>query len=270
MNEIEIFKNTEFGEVRTTVIDGEPWFVLKDICESFGESNYRRVSSRIDDEEKGVSQIDTPGGKQNMIVVNESGMYSALFTMQPEKARDVSDDYIEKRKAQLKRFKHWVTHDVLPALRKTGNYSIGVPKSFAEALRLAADQQEKIEQQQKLIAEQKPKVEFFDTVAESKTAVSMNDAAKSLNFANIGRNKLFDILRTQKILMNDNMPYQKYVDAGYFRVIEQKWTGKDGMPQISYKTLVYQKGIDYIRRMLENKGYSHKYKAYEAQLSPSL
>ena len=255
MNDIEIFKNPEFGEVRTTMIDGEPWFVGKDVAEALGYSNARDALYRhVEDEDKQTSCFTTGGQNYNMTIINESGLYSLTLSSKLPSA---------------KKFKHWVTHEVIPTIRKTGSYSIGVPRTFAEALRLAADQQEQIEKQQKLISEQKPKVEFFDTVAESKTAVSMNDAAKSLNFNNVGRNKLFDILRTQKILMSDNMPYQKYVDAGYFRVIEQKWTGKDGMPQISYKTLVYQKGIDYIRKLLEKEGYVRKETPHEAQLNPS-
>lgn len=83
--QIQIFKNDQFGQIRTLTKDGEPWFVLKDVCESFGETNYRRVSARLDDDEKGVSQIATPGGEQNMTIINESGLYSALFAMQPRK-----------------------------------------------------------------------------------------------------------------------------------------------------------------------------------------
>lgn len=120
--EIQIFKNEQFGQIRMLDKDGEPWFVLKDVCESFGETNYRRVSGRLDDDEKGVSQISTPGGKQNMTIINESGLYSALFAMQPEKARGMDDQYIETRQKQLKAFKHWVTADVLPSIRKHGEY----------------------------------------------------------------------------------------------------------------------------------------------------
>ena len=124
MNEIQLFNNPEFGEIRSVIVDGEPWFVLKDICAAFGERNYRRVTSRLDDDEKGVSQIATHGGTQDMTVVNESGIYSALFAMQPEKARGVSAEYVEERIKMLKSFKHWVTSEVLPQIRQTGSYSI--------------------------------------------------------------------------------------------------------------------------------------------------
>lgn len=121
--EIQIFENEQFGEVRTLAKNGEPWFVLKDVCEAFGETNYRRVASRLDADEKGVSQIATPGGKQSMTIVNEPGLYSTLFAMQPEKARGVDDEYIAKRQMQLRQFKRWVTSEVLPAIRKTGEYA---------------------------------------------------------------------------------------------------------------------------------------------------
>lgn len=123
MNDLKIFENPEFGKVRTVAIDGEPWFVLKDVCEVFGEANYRRVAARLDEDEKGVSQIATPGGNQSMTIVNEPGLYSALFTMQPEKARGVSDEYIKNRIKQLKAFKRWITHEVIPSIRKTGSYT---------------------------------------------------------------------------------------------------------------------------------------------------
>jgi hypothetical protein len=94
------------------------------VCEAFGETNYRRVSGRLDDDEKGVSQIATPGGMQNMVVVSESGLHTTLFYMQPEKARGVSDEYIQNRIEQLRTFRRWVTHEVLPSIRRTGCYSL--------------------------------------------------------------------------------------------------------------------------------------------------
>lgn len=124
-----------------------------------------------------------------------------------------------------------------------------IPQTLSQALMLAAKQAEQIEQQQKLIEVQKPKVEFFDAVAESKTAVPMNDVSKVLAVKGYGRNNLFEFLRQRKVLMNGNRPYQKYVDLGYFRVIEQHYQ-RNGEPQISFKTLVYQRGVDFIRRLL--------------------
>ena len=140
------------------------------------------------------------------------------------------------------------------AMEQQIRQSSGVPQSFAQALLLATKQQEQIEAQQKQLEMQKPKVEFFEAVAESKTAIDIKAAANTLHFKNIGRNKLFEILRNAKILMWNNLPYQKYVDCGYFRTIEQKYTTHDGV-KISIKALVYQKGMDFIRRTLNNLGY---------------
>ena len=125
MNEMKIFNSEEFGKVRTVTIDNEPWFVGKDVCEAFGDTNYRRSISNIDDSDKGVSQMDTPGGKQNMIIINESGLYAILFQMQPQKAKGVSqnDALINDRVEKLHRFKHWVTSEVIPTIRKHGMYA---------------------------------------------------------------------------------------------------------------------------------------------------
>ena len=131
-NSLQIFDNPEFGKVRVIEKDGEPWFVLKDVCETFGETNHRRVSGRLDDDEKGVSQIATLGGNQNMTIINESGLYSALFIMQPKKARNVDIEYIESRQKQLKKFKRWVTNEVIPSIRKHGAYM--TPEKLEEVL----------------------------------------------------------------------------------------------------------------------------------------
>lgn len=138
MDEMQIFNNKEFGNVRAVIMNDLPWFVGKDVCEAFGDTNYRRSLSSIDESDKGVSQIDTPGGKQNMVVINESGLYSLLFQMQPQKAKGVSqnDTLINERVEKLHRFKHWVTSEVLPSIRKTGSYNI--PKSTSGQIQLLA------------------------------------------------------------------------------------------------------------------------------------
>lgn len=134
------------------------------------------------------------------------------------------------------------------AMEQQIRQSSGVPQSFAQALMLAAKQQKQLEVQQ-------PKVEFFDAVAESKTAIEMKLIANTLHFKNVGRNKLFCILREQGILNGGNVPYQRYIDCGYFRTIEQKYTVPSGETRINIKTLVYQRGLDYIRKMLKRLGY---------------
>ncbi len=126
-----------------------------------------------------------------------------------------------------------------------------LPQNFAEALRLAADQAEQIETQKKQLAEAKPKVEFFDAVAGSNDAIEIGSVAKVLGIKGMGRNNLFSFLRNKKILMNNNQPYQTYVDRGYFRVLEQKFEKPNGETCINIKTLVYQSGVEFIRRQLQ-------------------
>lgn len=127
----------------------------------------------------------------------------------------------------------------------------------AEAARAWADQYEQKLKLEAKVQEDAPKVEFFDSVAESKHAIEMKAVATTLNYVNVGRNKLFEILRSNKILQQNNQPYQRYVDCGYFRTIEQKFS-KNGDICINIKTLVYQKGLDYIRKMLDKLGYKPK------------
>lgn len=124
-----------------------------------------------------------------------------------------------------------------------------VPTTFREALLLAAEQQAVIEEQQKQLELQAPKVEFFNAVADSKTAIPMNEASKVLAIKGYGRNNLFEFLRQKNVLMRNNQPFQKYIDCNYFRVIEQRYQVK-GEEQITFKTLVYQRGIDFIRRLI--------------------
>lgn len=136
-------------------------------------------------------------------------------------------------------------------LEKRLNEVFKVPSSFAEALRLAAEQQEQIEKQQTLIEEQKPKAEFYDDVIDSKDAIDMAKVAKTLNMG-IGRNNLFQFLREKGILMRDNTPYQLYVDNQWFRCVESKFMKPNGDVCINIKTMVLQKGLDGIRKLLKD------------------
>ena len=235
MDELKVFENVELGKVRVKEVNGEPWFVAKDVTDVLGYSNSRSaVSNHVFEEDKGVEKIDTLGGTQSLTVINESGVYSLIFNSRLEKA---------------KLFKHWVTSEVLPEIRQTGGYHL--PQTYAEALRALADKSEENEKLQIENKEMKPKAEFFDAVADSKDAIEIAHVAKMLNYPGIGRNKLFEILRQKNILDKNNIPYQKYVDKGYFRVIEQKYTVPDGEVRINIKSLVYQKGIDKIRKILK-------------------
>jgi prophage antirepressor-like protein len=237
MNDLHIFNYNGY-KVRTIQKDGEPWWVLKDVCEVLGLSSPHKVFERLDDDEKGRNQIPTLGGEQEMTVVNESGLYNVI---------------LRSDKPEAKPFRKWVTSEVLPSIRKNGGYIVNqenlTPEQIvANALIVA---QNIISQKDKQIEQMKPKAEFFDAVADSRTAISMNEVSKVLGIKGYGRNNLFEFLRKNGILDRWNVPYQRYIDCGWFRVIEQKYTIQ-GEPCVTTKTLVYQKGVDAIRKKILN------------------
>ena len=230
MNNLKIFQNEEFGEVRTIQVNNEPWFIASDVCRALEIANTSDAIKRLDDDEKSKFNLGLSGGETNC--VNEYGLYNLV---------------LGSRKKEAKDFKRWITHEVIPQIRKTGGYHL--PQTYAEALRAYAD---KVEQNEKLAAENAkllPKAEFFDAVTDSKSAISIGEVAKVLDVG-IGQNKLFAFLRDRKILDRQNIPYQEYIDRGYFRTIEQKYDVR-GEVRISIKTLVFQKGIDFIRKQLQ-------------------
>ena len=127
-----------------------------------------------------------------------------------------------------------------------------LPQTYKEALIELLAQVEENEKLQIENMELKPKGEFYDAVAGSDTLIDMNQVSKTLNIKGLGRNKLFEFLRSQKILMNDNQPYQQYVDKGYFKLIEVRWTNpKTGDTNITLKTMVFQTGLDFIRKTVK-------------------
>lgn len=135
----------------------------------------------------------------------------------------------------------------------------------AEAARAWADQYEQRLKLAVKVKEDAPKVEFFESVAESKDAVEMKAVSSTLNYVAVGRNKLFAILREQKVLQSNNIPYQKYIDVGYFRTIETKKNCGSEV-RIFIKTLVYQKGLDFIRKLLNKLGYRPKEEVNQTML----
>lgn len=130
-----------------------------------------------------------------------------------------------------------------------------IPQTFAEALKLAYEQQLVIEEQKQQLIEAEPKVEFYDTVTGSETTIDFGQAAKVLNYKGLGRNKLFQYLRDKDILMSNNTPYQRYVDAGYFRLIETTWNTPSNDSMVYLKTVIYQKGLDFLSKLIEKDGY---------------
>ena len=226
MNDIIPFKYSG-KPVRVVTIDGDPWWVAKDVCDVLGISKHRDALSRLDDDERGSVTLDTPGGSQKTGAINEAGLYTLILRSQ---------------KPEAKLFKRWITHSVIPQIRKTGSFLPDIPKTYPDALRKYADVLETLEKQ-------KPAVEFYKAVTDSRDAIPMGDVAKVLDMG-MGRNKLFSFLRNNGVLMKDNIPYQEYIDKGWFRVVEQKFTKADGSIGINIKTLVFQRGLDGIRRLI--------------------
>jgi len=236
LNQLQIFTNPEFGQVRAIEKDGKTYFVGIDIARALGYSN---PSKAVIQHCKGVTKLGIPsqGGVQETNCITEGDMYRLITHSELPSAE---------------KFETWVFDEVLPSIRQNGGYianqeNLSDAEILAKAVIVA---QNVIAQKDKLISEMKPKAEFFDTVASSKTAIPMDQVAKVIGKKGIGRNKLFAILRDKRILDRGNIPYQEYVDRGYFRVVEQKYTTPNGETHINIKTLVYQKGVDYIRRLI--------------------
>lgn len=250
-NAVEVFKNEEFGEVRTVMINGEPWFVAADVCRALEIKNSRDAMTRLDDDEKDVALTDTLGGAQTSTVVNESGLYALV---------------LGSRKPEAKAFKRWITHDVIPSIRKHGAYitpqklyeCLQDPRAMANILTALADEQDKNRRLESenaalstTIEEQKPKVEFADHVSASENSVDMGEFAKIAykNGITLGCNNLFKKLRQLDILMDGNIPYQRYMNSGWFEVIEYTYRRGDTVC-VGTKTLVTGKGqIGLVRKL---------------------
>ena len=248
-NQIEIFKNDEFGEIRTLTINNEPYFVGKDVASVLGYKEPRSaVSKKVDEEDRGVSKIATPSGTQEMTVINESGLYSLILSSKLPSA---------------KKFKRWVTSEVLPQIRKTGGYipvDEGMTDSeiMARALLIAQGtinkKDELIKQHEKTIEQQKPLVDFANTIASTSKSIDMSSFAKLIKDEGIkmGRNKLFEWLRNNGYLMKNknNEPYQRYIDSKIFEVVEYTIT-INGKSEPKIKTLVTGKGQIYLIKKLK-------------------
>lgn len=242
MNDLQVFENEEFGEIRTVEIDGEPHFVAKDVTDILGYSNSRKaISDHVDEEDKGVTKCDTLGGIQNLTVINESGLYSLI---------------LGSRIPGAKKFKRWVTSEVLPQIRKTGGYQM--PQTYSEALRALADKAEEADRlmlvNQKLEEQNcrmRPKEIFADAVAASKTSILVGELAKLItqNGYEIGQQRLFRWLREKGYLMSTgtsyNMPMQRYVQQGLFEIKESNVQNPDGSVRITKTTKVTGKGQQY-------------------------
>ena len=250
MNGLKIWENPEFGELRIVDMNGEPWMVGKDVAQALGYKNPRDAIARhVDAEDKGVVKHDTPSGEQEMTIINESGLYSLVLSSKLPGA---------------KRFRRWVTNEVLPSIRKDGGYIKTAPGMtdadiMAKAILLA---QKTIEVQKAQIAEMTPKALFADAVSASSTSILVGDLAKLIrqNGMDIGQNRLFDWLRNNGYLirakgMSWNMPTQRSMDMGLFEVKETSITHSDGHISVNKTVKVTGKGqIYFVNKLVPKKG----------------
>ncbi|MDT9544459.1 phage antirepressor [Lactobacillus jensenii] len=243
MNDLQIFKFNGL-DVRTVLIDGEPYFVGKDIAEILGYAKSRNaIKNHVDDEDKKDAPIQGDlGGTQTMTVINESGLYSLI---------------ISSKLPTAKKFKHWVTSEVLPAIRKHGAYMtdekafdvVNNKSGLADLLQQAADQLKRKDIQ---IAEMKPKALFADSVSASDSTILIGDLAKILkaNGVDTGAKRLFQWLRDKSYLINRkgsdwNSPTQKSMNLGLFVIKESTHTQPDGTVRVTKTTKVTGKGQQY-------------------------
>jgi anti-repressor protein len=244
MNEMQVF-SYEGNEVRTVQRDSEIWWVLKDVCAVLEITNSRMVADRLEDDEKGVSIADTLGGKQELTVISESGLYNVILL---------------SRKPEAKKFKHWVTHEVLPSIRKHGAYMtpakleelMNDPDAWIKVLTALKDERAAKERLMLQAESDKPKVVFADAVSVSEGTILIGELAKILkgNGIEIGQNRLFERLRQDGYLIKRkgtdyNAPTQRAMELGLFKVKETAITHSDGHVTISKTTKVTGKGQQY-------------------------
>lgn len=254
MNELQIFQNSEFGEIRTITKDGDVWFVGKDIADKLGYRNGSRdINRHVFDEDRKEITIHDGTQNRNMICINESGVYALVFGSELESA---------------KRFKHWVTSEVLPSIRKNGGYIAGqetlsdeelMAKALLVAQNKIVERDRLIEQQKQKIEADKPKTIFADAVSTSHTSILVGDLAKLIcqNGVQIGQKRLFEWLRANGYLVKSglsrNMPMQRYVEQGLFEVKESSFQNPDGSVRITRTTKVTGKGqIYFVNKFLKD------------------
>ena len=235
MSELQIFQNAEFGSVRTATIDGEPYFVGKDVATILGYSNPRdAISKQVDDEDKGVAKCDTLGGRQEILFINESGLYSLILRSQLPAA---------------KRFKRWVTSEVLPAIRRHGMYAteelIANPDLAIAAFQALKAEREKritleeaVAVQAQQIAELKPKASYYDVVLKCKDAVNISVIAKDYGWSAQRMNEYLHQKGVQYKQADIWLLYQKHAGCGYTKTNTHVYEDSCGREHISKRAAV--------------------------------
>ena len=249
--ELQVYKNAEFGSVRTTTLGGQSYFVGKDVAGILGYSNSRKaLIDHVDEEDKGVTKCDTLGGKQDLIIINESGLYSLILSSKMPNA---------------KKFKRWVTSEVLPAIRKHGLYVtddlIANPDLAIAAFTALKEEREKnkelmaavaIGQQQ--IAEMKPKATYYDVVLKCRDAVNISVIAKDYGWSAMRMNEYLHEKGIQFKQGDIWLLYQKYAPNGYTKTNTHIYEDSKGIQHTKVHTKWTQKGRLFIYEQLKADG----------------
>lgn len=252
MNELMIFNNPEFGEIRTVEVNGEPWLVGKDVAQALGYSNTKdAVSRHVDTEDKRGSRFPTPSGQQELTIINESGLYSLV---------------LGSKLPSAKKFKRWVTSEVLPSIRKNGMYLL--PKDYPSALRALADSEEQRmaleasnatlaaenERQAQVIAEFEPIRQYVDTILESPDALATSQIAADYGMSAQQLNKILRDEGVQHKVNGQWLLYKKHMNKGYTKSKTFQFTHSDGRADTKLHTQWTQKGRLMIHNILEKRG----------------
>ena len=250
VNELRTFTKEEFGKVRTMIIDGEPWFVGKDVAEALGYTNpLKAVRDHVDEEDKGVNVLETPGGIQRFVCINESGLYSLVLGSKLESA---------------KRFKRWITKEVIPSIRKNGMYAtddllnnLDLLISVATQLKEEREQKKKLEvmnaAKDQVICELKPKADYTDEILKCPGTVTITQIAKDYGMSGTKMNKILNELGVQFKKSGQWFIYEKYNGKGYTKS-QTVQIERHGVKDCVMNTKWTQKGRLFLYELLKNEG----------------
>lgn len=250
-NEIKPFE-IEGNKIRTLADGDTVIFVASDIAKILGYRDAANLTRNLDDDEKGTHEVSTPSGMQNMTILTESGLYRAILNREAAYVKDT------EAQAFVKRFQRWVTHEVLPSIRRHGGYMAGQERMTPEQMALASLKwlQSKVDEQARQLKAQEGKVLFANAVESAKTSILVGDLAKILkgNGIDIGQKRLFAWLREHGWLIKAkgsswNMPTQKNMDLGLFEIKETTVTHADGHTTINKTPKVTGKGQTYFTNL---------------------
>lgn len=247
MENLTIFENKTFGNVRVVEINNEPWFVAKDVCKCLSVNNSSQALSRLDNDEKGVILNDTLGGAQEMAIVNECGLYSLILS---------------SRKPEAKEFKRWVTHEVIPTIRKHGAYmtpeviekTLTSPDFIIKLATKLKEEQEERQRLQGILDDARPKLDYYNHVADSDELFSPTVIGKSYGMTATQLNKYLHDKEIQYKVGSTWCLYRKYQDMGLVKMVT-KTTIRNGFPA-TYTTMRWtHKGRVFINNLLISDGY---------------